>query len=297
MNLRTGLKTMAVAIPMALAPMKSTAQQVVKESANKVSEVVVQTVGGTKVLRGAEAEAWMANMERRVADANAHKYVRKSEPLIVNGKVGAGYGATPFMDQGVAEPKLYGSLGLTNNQMKLELDANVGKAAQSYTAKVGGIVNTHNPNLGLEAGSVFRYNRFGSDIKGAVLEADVQDLATNSACGVAKYKNNAFWGAYVNPSYKFGKAEVSANAEAGVVGFAGIKKEPTVARDMVPQAVADGMMYNRNTFNFGANVGAGASYELIRGLRLGGDIRYSTFDRHAGFDVKATYEFGKNIRK
>lgn len=33
MNLRTGLKTMAVALPMAVAPMKSTAQNVVKETA------------------------------------------------------------------------------------------------------------------------------------------------------------------------------------------------------------------------------------------------------------------------
>ena len=96
-------KTMAVAIPMAVAPMKSSAQNVVKEAAQKTSEVVVHTMEGTKVLRGAEADAWMKNIEDGFAAEASAKVKKPSEPLYIYGKAGAGYGLEPFMNQGKAE--------------------------------------------------------------------------------------------------------------------------------------------------------------------------------------------------
>lgn len=289
MNLRTGLKTMAVALPMMAMPIKSTAQNTVKELAQNTSQVVVHTLKGTKVLNGAEADAYMKNLEKRVAKAESQKTVYKPEVVKLKAKFGAGYGLTPFMNQGKAEPKLMGELGITNGQLDAAVAVDAGKNAQSYSAKIGGIFNTKSPNLGMEAGTVFRYNKFGKDVNGVILEKDVNSLSSGQ-CGVYNYKNTAFWGAYANPSYKFGKASVKADLEGGLVGFAGIKTEGVVPRADIEKAIADGRMVDKSTFTVGANVGVGADYEVAKNLKLGADVKYSTFDNHAGFNVKATYE-------
>ena len=36
--------------------------------------------------------------------------------------------------------------------------------------------------------------------------------------------------------------------------------------------------------------------EIVKNLKLGADVKYSTFDKHPGFNVRATYNFKEKIR-
>jgi len=106
---------MAVAMP-SMMPLKGSAQEIASKTVTKQAQKVVNSVSA-------------------------------KEPLIISGKVGAGYGLVPFMDKGVAEPKALLSVGITNNSLKAEGEALLGNATQSYSAKVAGIINTHMPIL------------------------------------------------------------------------------------------------------------------------------------------------------
>lgn len=273
MNVRTGLKTLAVALPMAVAPMKSAAQTVAKEIKDP------------------------AVIEQMLKRAESEKTVITKEPLIIYGKAGAGYGLDPFFSRGVAEAKGNLSLGIRNEGLKAQFDASLGKTTQNYGVKVGGMFKTGNPQVGLEAGTVFRHQQVNSgDVKGVFLKGDVDALKPGD-CGVENYRAKNFWGAYVSPSYKFGKAEVNANVEAGLAGLGGVKKSGNVNVAEIQGAIDEGRMVDRSATTAAANFGLGAKYEVAKGLKLGADVNYSTFDKHAGFNVGATYEFGKNIRK
>ena len=266
MNIKTGLKTLAVAMPLALSPMKTTAQTAVKESKN-VATHVIRNYGGNSTM------------------------IRKAEPLYVKGNIGAGYGLTPFMHQGVAEPKVYGSLGLTNESLTASVNAAVGKNTQTYGVKVGGHIKTGNPNLKMETGVLFDQHHFKEtkDMASVVLKNDVE--AANGGC-VERHLGTAFFGGYFKPSYQIGKTNVHANLEAGMAGMAGgVNGTKTVSGAALKDKMANGLMVDRKNTTAAARIGVGADVEVAKNLKVGGDYTYSTYDKNSGFNIKATYNF------
>ena len=267
MNLRTCVKTLAVAAPLSVAPMKTTAQTVAKEAKAVRTEAV------------------------RYFNRGSNLITQKAEPLYVKGNIGAGYGVTPFMHQNVSEPKVYGSLGLTNESLTASVNAAVGKNSQTYGVKIGGNIKTGNPNLKMETGILFDQHNFqeSKDLASVVLKGDVE--ATKGKC-VETHLGTAFFGGYFKPSYQIGKTNIHANLEAGMAGVAGnITGTRTASGAALKEKIAKSLMVDRRSTAAAARVGVGADVEVAKNLKVGGDYTYSTYDKNSGFNVKATYNF------
>ena len=96
MNIKTGIKTLALALPMAAAPLKSGAQNITKQTEKTAVAETVKIKGG----------------------------------------LGTGVGLEPFFNQSSTEPKLFGHLEVFNKDMNASLKTSVGQSTQSVDARL-----------------------------------------------------------------------------------------------------------------------------------------------------------------
>ncbi len=138
MNIKTGLKTLAFAVPMAIAPLKSTAQTITKQAQKTVAE----------------------------------------ETLKLKGGVGIGYGVEPFFNKASAEPKIVGNIGFYTYNMNGQLKASVGQASQTFDLSVAYPVKFKNQKLSMDIGGHAKHHHIseGKDVSPVVLNKNLNEV-------------------------------------------------------------------------------------------------------------------------
>jgi len=256
MNIKGTLKTIAIALPLSIAPMKTTAQTVAKNTQKAATEFV----------------------QKRATQA--------VEPLYVKANLGAGYGLEPFMNKGVAEAKAYATVGVTNNKVTASAETAIGKTTQAYGARIGGNITSSNPDLNIETGVLFRQVNNKNSV---ILEKDLKSISPECA---EKYNGTSFWGMYLKPNYQIGKANINATLETGFAGLTSGIRGNSKNITATPNNIV-----NRKKMDFVSNMAIGADYNIAKGLKVGGDYNYSTYNKKHGFNLKAIYEFTtRNLR-
>ena len=150
MNIKTGIRTAALALPLALAPIKSSAQNISKQA----------------------------------------KKVVKDEAMHLKGGIGVGAGIEPFFNQAKFEPKLIGNLGFYTHNMNGSIDARIGKNSQTIIGRLAHPIRTSNPDLEMEAGGVVKYNHINKNenispivLKGDFASTDIPLYAGSNSIG------------------------------------------------------------------------------------------------------------------
>lgn len=123
MNIKSGFKTLAVVLPMTLAPLKSGAQNITKQTEKTVSQEVMK----------------------------------------IKPSLGAGYSVEPFFYNTIAEPKLTANVGLSTYNMHSAFKANVGKSMQTIDTRIAFPVKFKNTDLSMDAGGYLKYSHISQD--------------------------------------------------------------------------------------------------------------------------------------
>ena len=146
MNIKTGLKTLAFALPMAITPLKGSAQTMVKSAEKTV-----------------------------VGDA-----------LKLKSTYSVGAGLDPFFDHASAEPKAGLTLSAFAHNMKAEIGADMGLASQNYNLRLAYPFKFKNPNVSVDLGGYFNYQNLSrnKNVAPVYLKSEVASGDVNAYHGM-----------------------------------------------------------------------------------------------------------------